>query len=212
MCKHPPSVPLTILPEEGPERTVKIQVTDIYDSQEAADRAANPTIFGTWTDDQCGSGFGNFHPRCKVFNVMGKNGDNLTLEAEGSFGNDTGYWTFSKESKGWLCVRYMSNKPDRWHIKCTQVFNTAADRAVTTPTPSPSPTTPSYAIPTSTAVPSYAPVSTPTGDSRPSEERFGAGSQPNSCTPRGDSCQPGQICNNGVCILDPDDTDVRTDI
>lgn len=121
--------------EAEEKRTIKLQVTDIYDSPQAAEKAANPqkytndpADFPTWTDNQCGSGFVNFHPRCKVFNVKDKKDGNLILEAEGS-SSDSGYWSFTKESTGWLCVRYISNKPNRWDVKCTQVFESATYQA-----------------------------------------------------------------------------------
>lgn len=121
ICKQSPVIPLKVL--GGAERTVQIQVTDIYDTQDQAQEAAQPkdkTTSPTWTDNQCGSSFGNYSPRCKVFTVTGKNGDDLKIQAKGST-TDTGFWSFTKDSKQSLCVRYMSNVQNHWKIACSSI-------------------------------------------------------------------------------------------
>lgn len=121
--------------EEVEEKTVKIQITDIYDNQQAASQAI---VGGIWNNDRCGPATDpdnvNNGPHCKIYNVSGGLGGTLTITAENN-SSDTGQWIFDQKSTNYLCVRYISNKANRWDVKCTQIF--VSQEAGTGGTPAP---------------------------------------------------------------------------
>lgn len=111
----PSTTPTTPNPSKGPdEYTVEAQITDLYAGAKEASRAIHE---GKWNSEQCA-------PNIKFSIGAGQSCIKepvLSKLSPGERISPMSYLTFTNNKTESVCVRYISNRPNRWHVICKKI-------------------------------------------------------------------------------------------